>query len=136
MKDKYEDLVYKFDKQSVYVEQIMSDKSKIEISNKEYEDLINNYQTTIDQNEQQIKQLKNKIEILNENLSKEREVYAKSCESLKTEHENLTDELHQTKQMKDNIQSLLDQTAQERTIYKDKYQQLQQYEHTGKRIYE
>jgi len=79
-----------------------------------YEDLLNleilnkELQETILKNEQQ-------IEILKQNLTTENEQHLKSLDTLKTEYENLTNELHQTKQAKDHIQSLFDQTIQQQT---------------------
>ncbi|CAF1230556.1 unnamed protein product [Rotaria sordida] len=135
-KQKYEDLVKQFDEKTIQLEQLINDKLNLEISNKEFQDLIKNYQEIILKNKQQIEQLNNDIEILKDNLSKENEQHLKSFDTLKTEYENLTNELHQIKQTKDNIQSLLVQTAQERTMYKDKYQSIQQHEHTDDDINE
>jgi len=68
-----------------------------------YENLNKELQETILKDQQQ-------IEILKQNLAKENEQHLKSFDTLKTEYENLINELHQTKQAKDDIQSLLDQT--------------------------
>ncbi|CAF4629220.1 unnamed protein product, partial [Rotaria sp. Silwood2] len=130
-KQKYEDLLTKFDEKTIELEKLINDKLNLETSNKEFQNLMKNYQEEILKDKQQIEQLNNEIEILKDNLSKENEQHLKSFDTLKTEYENLTNELHQTKQAKDNIQSLLDETTQERTIYKDKYQSIQQLEHTG-----
>lgn len=55
----------------------------------------------------------------------------KAFNTLKIDYENLTNQLQQTKQEKDNIQLLLDETNQQQTMYKEKYEQIQQQEHTG-----
>jgi hypothetical protein len=75
-----------------------------------YENLNQELQEIILKDQQQ-------IEILKQNLATENEQHLKSFDTLKTEYENLTNELYQTKQAKDKIQSLLDQT-----INKDKYE--------------
>ncbi|UJR10069.1 hypothetical protein I4U23_014291 [Adineta vaga] len=85
-----------------------------------YNDLLNKFHETSMNNEQfQASILKDKVHL--EELNCEIEI-------LKTNHENLTNELHHMKQTKDDIQLLLDQTNQERTMYKDKYEQIQHNE--------
>lgn len=45
----------------------------------------------------------------------QKEEHAKFFDALKTDYENLTNELHQTKQVKDDLQTLLDQQSREET---------------------
>jgi len=105
-------------------DQLINDAANFKTSHKDF-------QESSVKDKQNIEELSTEIEILRKRLSTENEQHQKSYDTLKTEYENLINELHQTKQARDNIQSLLDEAVQERTIYKDKYEQTQQHENIG-----
>ncbi|CAF1122028.1 unnamed protein product [Adineta steineri] len=100
-RQKYEDLLIKFNEISLNNEQILNDKLTFEQSNKEF-------QESLLKDKQQIEELTTEIAILKNSLSTENETHLRSYEALTTEYKNLRNEL--------------DQTAQERTMYKDKYE--------------
>ncbi len=63
--------------------------------------------------EAELQLAKQKIAELHQSLITQNEQHSKSFDALKTEYENLTNELYQTKQAKDYMQSSLNQTGYE-----------------------
>ena len=79
-----------------------------------------------DEQSASIEQYKYEIQRLEETLSHRDDEHSHSVDTLRTEFENLTNELHQLQQTKDRVQSLLDEAREERDMYKQKYEQQQE----------
>jgi len=101
---------------------LLHDKEQLESTQRLVRQLETNLELLNKELQETILKDKQQIDILKKNLATENEQHLKSFDALKTEYENLTNELHQIKQAKDHIQSLFDQTIQEQT---------QKHEHPG-----